>query len=190
MNKNTTIWIALILAAAIAPIDNPAFGQAEGFAKTVPSAVTEIRDGPSAAELAKPDPGRHFRHRESHTDAHRAGSSIAVIHKGEAYLFDVGAGSVRNAVIARYKFDIPSLYPSQICCVFMSHLHSDHTMDYSELAYTMWWRRREPLRSWGPTGLKKVNEGMHAMMSADTSLRTSACSHHEPRRVQDPDYGS
>ena len=34
-------------------------------------------------------------------------------------------GAVRNAVIARYKYDIPSLYPSLICCVFFSHLHSD-----------------------------------------------------------------
>ena len=50
-------------------------------------------------------------------DAYRAGLSIAVIHRGEAYLFDVGAGAVRRAVEARYKHNIPSLYPSQIKAV-------------------------------------------------------------------------
>ena len=39
-------------------------------------------------------------------DAHRAGPSIAVIHKGNAYLFDAGAGAVRQATIARYLYEI------------------------------------------------------------------------------------
>ena len=105
-------------------------------------------------------------------DARRAGSSIAIIHKGEAYLFDVGAGSIRNATVARYKYDIPSLYPSQICCVFITHMHSDHTLDFPELAYTLWWRRRSGLLSWGPSGMARMVQGLTEMMGPDTEVRT------------------
>jgi ribonuclease BN (tRNA processing enzyme) len=104
-------------------------------------------------------------------DARRAGPSIALVHKGETYLFDVGAGAVHNATRARYRYDIPSLYPSQICCVFITHMHSDHTIDYPELGYTMWWRRSARLQAFGPTGMIEMTDGMHAMMAPDRRLR-------------------
>ena len=93
------------------------------------------------------------------------------MHKGESYLFDVGAGAVRQATIARYKYDIPSLYPSQICCVFLSHLHSDHTMDLSELAHTLWWRRNTGLQAWGPTGIAQIANGLDEIIAADANFR-------------------
>jgi ribonuclease BN (tRNA processing enzyme) len=147
--------------------------QSDNFAVSVPSAVIETRAGPTAAELAAPTKVVMLGTGNPIPDARRAGPAIAVIHRGEAYLFDVGAGSIQNAVTARYQHDIPSLYPSQICCVFLTHMHSDHTMDYAELAFTLWWRRREPLYSWGPKGLKQMNEGMYAMLAPDTALRMS-----------------
>ena len=103
----------------------------------------------------------------------RAGPSIAVVHRGQSYLFDVGAGAVRNAVKARYKYDIPSLYSTQICCVFLTHLHSDHTLDLVEAAYTMWWRRPVPLKVFGPRGTEAMVAGMQAMMASDRQIRTS-----------------
>ena len=93
------------------------------------------------------------------------------MHKGESYLFDVGAGAVRQATIARYKYDIPSLYPSQICCVFLSHLHSDHTMDLSELAHTLWWRRNTGLQTWGPTGIAQIANGLDEIIAVDADFR-------------------
>jgi ribonuclease BN (tRNA processing enzyme) len=164
---------ALILLAMQAPM--LAAGQQSGeepFAKIVPSAVIEVRDGPTREEIQKQTQIVVLGTGTPVPDAHRAGSSIAVIHKGEAYLFDIGAGAIQNAVIARYKYDIPSLYPSQICCVFLTHMHSDHTMDYSELAATLWWRSRPPLRAWGPVGLEQMTNGMYEMMAPDTALRT------------------
>lgn len=143
------------------------------FAKVVPSAVVETRDGPSQAELDAPTQVVVLGTGTPIPDATRAGTSIAVIHKGETYVFDLGAGSVRNATIGRYKYDIPSLYPSLICCVFFTHLHSDHTADYPELAATLWWRRQESLRVWGPPGLRALTDGMYQMMATDITLRTS-----------------
>lgn len=143
------------------------------FAKVVPSAVIETRDEPTRAELDRQTQVVVLGTSNPVPDAHRAGPSIAVIHKGEAYLFDIGGGAVQNAIRARYKYDIPSLYPSQICCVFITHLHSDHTLDYVELAFTLWWRRREGLHAWGPVGLSDMTENMYEMMAADTAIRTS-----------------
>jgi len=166
----TIIRAGLLLVLAAQP---QAFGQAADapFAKIVPSAVIETRDGPTAAELAMPTRVVVLGTGNPIPDARRAGASIAVIHKGEAYLFDVGAGSVHNATIARYRYDIPSLYPSQVCCVFLTHLHSDHTMDYPELAQTLWWRRRKPLSAFGPAGLAGMTEGIYRMLAADLDIR-------------------
>ena len=154
----------------------------EEFAITLPSARTELRDAPSESELLAPTRVVVLGTGTPIPDAFRAGSSIAVIHKGESYLFDAGAGAVRNAVIARYKYDIPSLYPSLICCVFFSHLHSDHTMDFSELAHTMWWRRNAGLRAWGPQGIERIVNGMREMNSVDVEIRTGGL-----QPVQNPD---
>ena len=154
----------------------------EEFAITLPSARTELRDAPSESELLAPTRVVVLGTGTPIPDAFRAGSSIAVIHKGESYLFDAGAGAVRNAVIARYKYDIPSLYPSLICCVFFSHLHSDHTMDFSELAHTMWWRRNAGLRAWGPEGIEQIANGLLEMISVDTDLRINGL-----QPVQNPD---
>ena len=110
-------------------------------------------------------------------DAKRASASLALIYQGEAYLFDVGAGAIRNATKAQYRHDIPALYPSQICCVFLTHLHSDHTMDLVELAYTMWWRRRDGLLAFGPDGLAGMTRGtcsIHGTRRTPKNRRQSA----------------
>ena len=170
--------IALFSAAGNAAGQTPD----EEFAIVLPSARTELRDAPSESELLAPTRVVVLGTGTPIPDAFRAGSSIAVIHKGESYLFDAGAGAVRNAVIARYKYDIPSLYPSLICCVFFSHLHSDHTMDFSELAHTMWWRRNAGLQAWGPQGIERIANGMRDMNSVDIELRTGGL-----QPVQNPD---
>ncbi len=153
-----------------------AAGQSAGdeFAIVLPSAGIDLRDAPSEAELLAPTRVVMLGTGTPIPDAFRAGPSIAVIHKGESYLFDAGAGAVRNAVVARYKYDIPSLYPSLICCVFFSHLHSDHTMDFSELALTMWWERNAGLRAWGPEGIGRIVNGMREVHLVDVDIRTES----------------
>ena len=141
------------------------------FEFIIPSAQVETRKAPSEAEIATPTQVVVLGTGTPIPDAFRAGSSIAVVHKGESYLFDVGAGAIRQATIARYKHDIPSLYPSQICCVFLSHLHVDHTMDLSELAHTLWWRRQAGLRAWGPTGIDRIVNGLDEIIAADAEFR-------------------
>lgn len=141
------------------------------FAISLPSARIEAREIPTHREMQTGTKVVVLGTGTPIPDAHRAGPSIAVIHKGNSYLFDAGAGAVRQATIARYLYDIPSLYPSQICCVFLSHLHSDHTLDLSELAHTLWWRRRNPLLVWGPLGISRISSAITDMIAIDADFR-------------------
>ncbi len=161
---------AAVLTAGLVGCDRAA---EPDFAVTPASAIVELRDGVTDRELAAGTKVVVLGTGTPIPDAFRAGSSIAVVHKGEAYLFDVGAGAIQNAVTARYKYDMPSLYPTEICCVFLTHMHSDHTLDFVELNFRMWWRRREALLAFGPTGLQEMADGMVAMMQPDIRTRTS-----------------
>lgn len=107
-------------------------------------------------------------------DVDRAGPAIAVVTGGKAYLFDAGAGSVRRLHEAAQKFQMPALNPPDICCVFFTHLHSDHTEDYPELVSTIWWARKQPLQAFGPTGLARFTEAMRQMQDVDARLRLAS----------------
>lgn len=144
----------------------------DSFAFAPPSAVVEVQREPTPAEREAATRVVVLGTGTPVPDAYRAGSSIAVVHRGRAYLFDAGAGSIRNAVAARYKYDIPSLYPLSICCLFLTHLHSDHTIDYPELAFDLWWRRDRRLEVRGPAGTAEMTTGMLAMMQPDIRLRS------------------
>ena len=111
-------------------------------------------------------------------DAQRAGASVAVISQAKVFVFDAGGGMVQNAFAAREHLGVSELGtkkldPVGICCLFFTHLHSDHTLDYVELANTLWWRRDEKLRAWGPIGLQSMTEGMYQLMQPDIEIRTS-----------------
>ena len=146
---------------------------ATDFSISPESAVVELRDGVTEKELAAGTKVVMLGTGTPIPDAFRGGASIAVVHKGQAYLFDVGAGAIRNAATARYQYDMPSLYPTEICCLFLTHMHSDHTLDFAELNFTMWWRRRDALQAFGPTGLQEMADGMVAMMQPDIRTRSS-----------------
>ena len=158
------------------------FPSQSDYALSLPSARVETREVPTQKELASATQVVILGTGTPIPDAFRAGSSIAIVHKGESYLFDVGAGAVRQATIARYKYDIPSLYPSQICCVFLSHLHSDHTLDLSELAHTLWWRRNAGLQAWGPAGIARIANGLDELIATDANFRINGI-----QPVENPD---
>jgi ribonuclease Z len=101
----------------------------------------------------------------------RSGPSVAILHKGQAYVFDAGGGMVRRASEAHLRLGIVELQPISICCVFFTHLHGDHLHDYSELASTRWWGRKTRLRAWGPVGLNALTDAMHKMLAPEARMR-------------------
>ncbi len=104
-------------------------------------------------------------------DYKRAGPGIAVVYNGEAYLFDTGAGTVRNAITAQQKFGIEELDPTRIKYVFYTHLHSDHTIDFAELVQTYWWRKDFKIQVYGPREIEAMAKGMDEMMASDVQFR-------------------
>lgn len=177
---NATLCTALIACTASETPENTSKTDAQASIKSVAefpfapqSARIDKHKPPTQAELDTPTRVIMLGTGTPVPDTFRAGPSIAVVHKGESFIFDVGAGAVQNAVKARYKYDIPSLYPSHINHVFITHMHSDHVMDLSELSHTIWWRRPEQIKAYGPVGLKAMAENMAEMLDADVKTRMS-----------------
>lgn len=90
-------------------------------------------------------------------DPDRSGPATAVVVNGTPYLVDFGAGVVRRAKAAVADRGIAALEPTNLRVVFVTHLHSDHTVGYPDLILTPWvLGRKFPLEVYGPTGIKDM----------------------------------
>jgi len=106
-------------------------------------------------------------------DPDRSGPATAIVVNGTAYLIDFGAGVVRRAKAAAVDRGIPALDPPKLRVVFVTHLHSDHTVGYPDLILTPWVvGRRVPLEVYGPRGIKAMTEHVLEAYSADFAART------------------
>jgi ribonuclease BN (tRNA processing enzyme) len=106
-------------------------------------------------------------------DPDRSGPATAVVVKGTPYLVDFGAGVVRRAKSAVVDRGIAALEPVNLRVVFVTHLHSDHTVGYPDLILTPWvLGRRVPLEVYGPTGIKAMTEHLFEAYRADFETRT------------------
>ncbi len=70
-------------------------------------------------------------------DPDRSGPSTAIVVNGVPYLIDFGPGVVRRAAAAFQKVG-PGLSVVGLKVVFLTHLHSDHTVGYPDLIFTPW----------------------------------------------------
>src|SRR6187401_3356787 len=68
-------------------------------------------------------------------DPDRSGPSVAIIAGRNAYLVDAGPGVVRRAAAAARLGD-SALVASRLRIVFLTHLHSDHTVGLADLILT------------------------------------------------------
>jgi ribonuclease BN (tRNA processing enzyme) len=106
-------------------------------------------------------------------DPERSGPALAVVVNQTAYLVDAGAGVMRRAAAAAAKHQLPSLQPERIGQVFLTHLHSDHTIGLPDVIHTGWVAEREaPLRLIGPGGTREMAEHLTAAWVEDIRIRT------------------
>jgi ribonuclease BN (tRNA processing enzyme) len=104
-------------------------------------------------------------------DPERSGPAVAVVVNDVAYLVDCGPGVVRRAAAAE-KSGIKALAADKLKIVFITHLHSDHTLGYPDLIFTPWiLERADPLQAYGPRGLKKMTEHIGKAWKEDVRLR-------------------
>jgi ribonuclease BN (tRNA processing enzyme) len=108
----------------------------------------------------------------------RSGPASAVIYNGNSYVFDAGPGIVRRAAAASTQKKISALAPVQLRRVFLTHLHSDHTLGLPDLIFSPWTLgRREPLEIYGPSGTREMVEGIEAAWRADIDIRIHGLEH-------------
>jgi len=93
------------------------------------------------------------------------GPATAVVHNGRIFLFDAGAGVMRRMAAARLSIRGPE-------AVFITHLHSDHTLGYPDLIFTTWvMGRKHKLQAFGPVGLKRMTKHIIAAWKEDIDVR-------------------
>jgi ribonuclease BN (tRNA processing enzyme) len=104
-------------------------------------------------------------------DPDRSGPCVAVIVNNTSYIIDCGPGLVRRAAAAA-KNGIESLKPSNLKTLFITHLHSDHTLGYPDLIFSPWvLDRMEPLEVYGPEGTSHMTEHLLAAYERDIYMR-------------------
>ncbi len=110
-------------------------------------------------------------------DPQRWGPASAVVVNGTAYIVDCGPGVVRRAAGA-YAKGIEGLKPNHLRFVFVTHLHSDHTIGYPDLILSPWVvGRTEPLEAFGPTGLEAMTQHILEAYKEDIDIRTEGMEH-------------
>ncbi len=98
-------------------------------------------------------------------DPECSGPATAVVYDGRVFLFDAGAGVMRRMAASGLSIRGPE-------AVFITHLHSDHTLGYPDLILTTWvMGRRTPLQVYGPVGLKKMTRHLLAAWAEDIHVR-------------------
>ena len=102
-------------------------------------------------------------------DPLRSGPAVAIVVNGTPYLIDSGPGVVRRAAAA-HQAGIPGLEVSNLKRLFVTHLHSDHTLGYPDLILTPWvLGRDEPLEVYGPKGIAAMTN--HILKAYDEDIR-------------------
>src|SRR5471032_3290109 len=75
-------------------------------------------------------------------DPDRMGASLAIIVDSVPYFFDAGTGVVRRAA-ASQRAGVTGLAMPALQHVFLTHLHSDHTLGLAYLIFTPWVQGRK-----------------------------------------------
>jgi len=101
----------------------------------------------------------------------RWGSALAIVVNGRPYLVDAGAGVVRRASAA-FARGVEGLEVKRLANLFLTHLHSDHTVGLPDLIFSPWVLEREaPLNIIGPQGTKFLASSVAAAYQADVRVR-------------------
>ena len=107
-------------------------------------------------------------------DPERSGPAVALVVDSVAYLFDAGAGVMRR-VAAVARTGVSALQAPRIGTLFITHLHSDHTMGLNDVMFTSWIQgRKVPLELYGPPGTQQMATGILTAYAEDIRERLAA----------------
>lgn len=131
---------------------------------------------PLAAQDAPPDASRMqlvvLGTGTPNADPERSGPALAIVRGERSYLVDAGPGIVRRASAAASRHGVTALQPKQLRVLFLTHLHSDHTVGLPDVILSAWTLERDvPLEVYGPPGTKAMVEHLLAAYAADIRNR-------------------
>ncbi|MES2305244.1 MAG: MBL fold metallo-hydrolase [Gemmatimonadota bacterium] len=94
-----------------------------------------------------------------------SGPATAVVVGTRTFLFDAGAGVMRQLAAAKLPIN-------GVTALFITHLHSDHTLGLPDLMLTSWvMGRRTPMVAFGPHGLQAMTDHLVAAWKDDIDIR-------------------
>jgi ribonuclease BN (tRNA processing enzyme) len=97
------------------------------------------------------------------------GPATAVVVGQRIFLFDAGAGVMRQLEAAGLPYR-----RGPVAGLFLTHLHTDHTLGYPDVIFTTWvMGRRAPLRVVGPLGTQRLTDHLVAGWREDIEVRTN-----------------
>jgi ribonuclease BN (tRNA processing enzyme) len=104
-------------------------------------------------------------------DPERSGPAVSVVREGRVYLVDAGPGLVRRAGAAQAA-GVEALDPANLGVVFLTHLHSDHTIGLADVMLSPWTLgRTTPLQVYGPPGTASLMNHLQLAYEADIRNR-------------------
>ncbi len=104
-------------------------------------------------------------------DPDRFGPSVAIVVNGTPYLVDAGPGVVRRAAAAA-RAGTKALDVTNLKTLFLTHLHSDHTLGYPDLLLSpVPLERKGPLHVYGPSGTQEMTDHIFAAWKKDIDIR-------------------
>jgi ribonuclease BN (tRNA processing enzyme) len=113
-----------------------------------------------------------------YADPDRSGPAVAIVIGGTSYIVDAGPGVVRRAAAAAQKTKMNALAASNLRFVFLTHLHSDHTLGYRDLIFSpVVLDRENPLEAFGPKGLQEMTDHLLAAWKKDLDVRIHGLEH-------------
>jgi len=111
-------------------------------------------------------------------DPARQGPATAVVVDGRTFMFDAGTGVMR-------QLNAAGLPINGVEALFITHLHSDHTLGYPDLILTSWlMRRRTTLQAYGPPGLQQMTDHLLAAWQEDIQVRVEGLERELPDAYQ------
>jgi ribonuclease Z len=103
-----------------------------------------------------------------------SGPATAIVVGDRVFLFDAGPGVERQLSAAHLPIN-------GVAALFITHLHSDHTLGYPDLIFTSWvMGRKLPLQAFGPPGLQNMTDHLLAAYAEDIHVRIEGLEHQTP----------
>ncbi|HWZ27681.1 MAG TPA: MBL fold metallo-hydrolase [Gemmatimonadales bacterium] len=104
-------------------------------------------------------------------DPNAWGPATAVVAGDRVFLVDAGVGVERRLAAAHLPIN-------GVTALFITHLHSDHTLGLADLILTSWvMQRRGALEVYGPPGLQAMVDHLMAAYAVDVKARIEGLEH-------------